>query len=431
MIVCSINLNKRMESLRKSSEFPVWLDSHNVDILFIQEASKKELNTEFFSGFTFLGGDEVLSIWCKQEFSFSVPKRISGFIQKFDVGYVTFYNIYLDAYKKRNRKNQLEYISTVLQDTSSSNPLILLGDFNIAPRDIDGIFNNKVSSFNSIIDRGALKNLLEQNNLVDKIPKSEEIIYTIERIYNGKPIRFRCDLALIHEDILNYINIKYDHTTRKEFNFTDHSALLIDVPMTLCENSLLSDFYTYYPYKTAISRKNPSSLAIELAKKVIKKENIVSILDYGCGYGKDVEFYNSIGLNAEGYDPHEKYGYNKEINQKFDCITIVYVLNVLPSPYERLNVIRNASKYLKDDGILMIATRSSYEIETQADQKNWECHNDGYWSSKSRGTFQKGIDEQEIIDLGNLCGFTKTEYTTLIKVNKNTSVMVMKKNKRE
>ena len=35
---------------------------------------------------------------------------------------------------------------------------------------------------------------------------------------------------------------------------------------------------------------------------------------------------------------------------------------------------------------------------------DWPAHHDGYWSSKAKGTFQRGIPTEEIIALGRRAG---------------------------
>jgi hypothetical protein len=75
---------------------------------------------------------------------------------------------------------------------------------------------------------------------------------------------------------------------------------------------------------------------------------------------------------------------------------LVFVLNVLPDPWERVRVLKQAAKYLARGGHMLVVTRSPREIQTRATQAGWIRHNDGYWSSVRQRTFQRGISEAEI-----------------------------------
>ena len=71
-----------------------------------------------------------------------------------------------------------------------------------------------------------------------------------------------------------------------------------------------------------------------------------NVLDYGCGYGKDVDFIKTTGLRCSGYDPHYAPDYPV---QKFDTIICQYVLNVL-LPEEQADVLMSISELLKPKG---------------------------------------------------------------------------------
>ncbi len=88
-----------------------------------------------------------------------------------------------------------------------------------------------------------------------------------------------------------------------------------------------------YSHLTAKERDNPSlPVRILLEKKLL----IGKVLDFGCGFGKDVEFLKSKNIDCQGFDP---YYFPDEPNEKFDTILCFYVLNVL-FPEEQNKVIR-------------------------------------------------------------------------------------------
>ena len=77
------------------------------------------------------------------------------------------------------------------------------------------------------------------------------------------------------------------------------------------------------------------------------------VLDYGCGFGKDVEFLNSKNHNCSGYDPFYAPEYPEK---KFDTIICNYVLNVL-LPEEQADVLMSVSELLKPTGKAYFAVR--------------------------------------------------------------------------
>jgi len=130
-----------------------------------------------------------------------------------------------------------------------------------------------------------------------------------------------------------------------------------------------------------------------------------SLFDYGCGYGKDVEFYCSLGIDAFGYDPH--IGFVRTAlpeGRLFDVVCVVYVLNILPRIDDRVSVISHAARFLHAHGRLFIATRNSRDVIAAARKGRWKQHNDGFWSNEKRGMFQSGIDDKDIRRYASLAG---------------------------
>ena len=78
-----------------------------------------------------------------------------------------------------------------------------------------------------------------------------------------------------------------------------------------------------------------------------------SVLDYGCGYGRDVEFLRSRGFDAQGYDPHY---FSEAPTRKFDTILCFYVLNVLFAD-EQTAVLMDIARLLKPTGRAYFAVR--------------------------------------------------------------------------
>jgi len=150
---------------------------------------------------------------------------------------------------------------------------------------------------------------------------------------------------------------------------------------------------TYNPEnskRTAISRTMPSKpLRILLSKDLLNKDD--TILDYGCGKGKDIEHLKSLGFrHVIGFDPYNpKYAHPENLIPDYDTILNFYVLNVL-LPEERDLVVENLMNLIKEDGQIFIAVRD-YSENVMGTQ-----YADGVLTS--RGTFQKLFSPEELIE---------------------------------
>jgi endonuclease/exonuclease/phosphatase family metal-dependent hydrolase len=140
-----------------------------------------------------------------------------------------FHNLYLNAYKTTIRAEQLRQIARGIQALPPRSH-VLMGDFNLAPEPMDGLFGGKPSHFNTRIDRGPFFDLLETVGLVDIHSGEPDRQYTIERYQREKLSQFRCDLALVTKDLEARIALRYDHSVRLGDNaLTDHSALILSL----------------------------------------------------------------------------------------------------------------------------------------------------------------------------------------------------------
>jgi diadenosine tetraphosphate (Ap4A) HIT family hydrolase len=108
-----------------------------------------------------------------------------------------------------------------------------------------------------------------------------------------------------------------------------------------------------------LTAKERESLSFP-AKFLLNKNLIVGdILDFGCGFGKDVELLNEKGLNVLGYDKHY---FPNFPTKKFDTIICFYVLNVLMQE-EQSNVLMQISQLLKPTGKAYFAVRRDVQNE--------------------------------------------------------------------
>jgi len=417
-ILASINLNKRMKSQTSRARLGRWLELNRVQFLFAQEPwrSRTGLDANFI-GWVPVGGNEKVFAWIDSRLELPDHKLIEIFWQRIELGYLVIYNVYLDAYHQTTRASQLRQIRQGVID-EKDRPVLIVGDFNLAPNPIDGLFGAQESIFNSEVDREPFRQLLESGHLIDLGYSKEQPLWTVERELQGSKVQFRCDLALASDYMVHELKLHYDSSIRSgEEAFTDHSALLIDIPVNIREtehqleifhrgslSSASNGGFKFKPEMTAIHRKEPSPIARKLLATFHNNPTVRSILDYGCGYGEDVRFYQRMGLEADGYDPSPPFGWSKKPTRKFDIVTVIFVLNVLPNPWERLKVLWDAAQYLSRQGLMVVTTRSDSEIQQEAKKKGWSTFNDGYWSHEGKGTFQRGLSQEEILILAKRVG---------------------------
>lgn len=143
------------------------------------------------------------------------------------------------------------------------------------------------------------------------------------------------------------------------------------------------------------------------------------ILDFGCGYGADVEFLREEGFKAEGYDPNTP-EFSKMPRGKFNTVMCTYVLNVVDNPED---VLAAAWKYVKKGGRLVVTCRSKADVDYAAARGCWKRVGHG-WET-SRGSYQEGYTLNKLI---GVCTSVKDDrlglYSTL--VNGNPMVVMVK-----
>jgi len=427
--LASVNLNKRLGNTAARAKLTAWLHHHHVDVLVAQEPWKPVNRTAVnLADYRPVGGD--LFCWSAERFTIPPVSRPESFVQRLEPGWLVVYNTYLECRSVTSRRRQLRRFQEIIA-VEDGRPILACGDFNLAPRRVDGLNNGRPSNFNSSIDRRPFAELLVDNGLVDATA-TETPQFTIERRQSALRSRFRCDLALVPGHLLPMVDVRYNHSTRaSEQAFTDHSGILMDVPVTLAtvavedRNALfaplpeLTDRALFTsseckPHKTAMSRVRPSPFARTVVDVLVPRLGITSVLDHGCGRGSDVDHYRAAGLDADGWDPHPGFGWNAKHDRRYDLVANIFVLNVLPDPWQRIQALQHAAQFVRPGGCLFIVTRSPADIDPKAASANWPSHQDGYWSSEAKDTFQKGICTEEIIALGLRAGLELAAEQTLL-----------------
>jgi diadenosine tetraphosphate (Ap4A) HIT family hydrolase len=111
-----------------------------------------------------------------------------------------------------------------------------------------------------------------------------------------------------------------------------------------------------YSHLTAKEREK-----ISFPAKLLLNKNLLigDVLDFGCGFGKDVELLSEKGICIIGYDKHY---FPQYPTKKFDTIICFYVLNVL-LPEEQATVLMELSQLVKPTGKVFIAVRRDLYFE--------------------------------------------------------------------
>lgn len=427
MLLASINLNKRLGANDARFRLATWLRAHQVQVVLAQEPFKPADRTPpVIAGFTFAGGDGHLAAWINEDLAAPAVSCPRPWVQRIELDWLVVLQVHLDAYASASRTAQLAELG-VLAAAEDGRPLLICGDFNLAPRAEDGLFGEETSTFTTDGERAMLRQLRQGAGLVDTTA-DEAPAFTFERVLSGRLSRFRCDLALISDHLALATEVTTDASVRSDPTaFTDHSAVLIDLPLTLEEAEpgdvlfSLSDLDgaknplpssrkgAVQPHKTAMSRQAPSPASRAVTEHLTGPFGVNSLLDHGCGRGADVAHYRSRDLDAEGFDPHEPFGWPRPKRQAFDLVTSMFVLNVLPDPWQRIQALKDAASFARPGGHVVVVTRSPEEITRAAAGGGWARHHDGFWSSQGKGTFQRGITAEEITALARRAGLVLTE----------------------
>ena len=169
----------------------------------------------------------------------------------------------------------------------------------------------------------------------------------------------------------------------------------------------------FEPWNTAMARRGPSIIAKGLVDtgfvdclpedgKIWKAR--MSVLDWGCGKGADVEFYHRHQIPSLGFDPRMPgptmwTNYCYDAFKGFDVVTCIYVLNTIPTHSRRVVCLQDAERWINPHSAMIVAARSKSDIDRCAKKGGWKRHGDGYISSKTRRTFQHGMTPVELANI--------------------------------
>ncbi len=155
-------------------------------------------------------------------------------------------------------------------------------------------------------------------------------------------------------------------------------------------------------YLTAMTRSKPSAPAVHAYTNIIVPRKFNSVLDWGSGKGRDVIFFRENKLRVAGYDPY--YNPTKpKLSPKYDCVMCTYVLNTIKTKRRRVDCLREARKYLRRDGRMVISARSKVSLDKEV-KDSWSLCGDGWITG--RETFQHGFDIAELVEVAKAASLT-------------------------
>lgn len=161
--------------------------------------------------------------------------------------------------------------------------------------------------------------------------------------------------------------------------------------------------------------------ALSYPAKIIQNKNLLQgdVLDFGCGFGSDVELLRSKGISITGYDKHY---FPEYPTKKFDTIICFYVLNVL-LPEEQSVVLMELSQLIKPSGKVYIAVRrdvyyEGFRTHKLHQKKTYQCNVKLSFKSIFKNEFCEIYEYQhynQVVTSQNDCPFcSPTKETRLI-----------------
>lgn len=137
-------------------------------------------------------------------------------------------------------------------------------------------------------------------------------------------------------------------------------------------------------HKTAI-RRGDFSRPVKCALRDCLINPSVSVFDYGCGRGEDLELLAADGISCSGWDPVYR---PEAVRSPADVVNLGYVINVVEDPKERASTLRSAWDLCRH--ILIV----SAQVLVSGRGKDPVEFGDGILTN--RGTFQKFFEQGEL-----------------------------------
>jgi exonuclease III len=229
MRIVSANLNQRLGNPAARSRVGIWLGTKAPDLFLSQEPFKpSQQERPSIGGYRLVSTSPLISCWIAQRHP--CPKVVEHSERWHEIRHngVCAHNVYLSPNSSAERRALLNDLSNAIRE-AEANAMVITGDFNLAPRLEDGLFGDQPSTFTRPPERRAFEDLLASANLVDATCPSPggNLEFTFERVRQGRPNRFRCDLALISSHISEAAAVKYDHSVRALPGAPDRAGVVV------------------------------------------------------------------------------------------------------------------------------------------------------------------------------------------------------------
>jgi hypothetical protein len=177
MILASVNAKKRLGALDARKRFGLWLERREVTLVVVQEGWRAGGSVPPPPpGMLFLDGDAALAAWIREGIGRPRVHRSEAWWQTVLLGHLAIHSVHLDPYTAAKRIEQLQ----ILAERLPTGDIIVLGDFNLAPRLVDGIYGTLPSRFTSAGERRAFAEVLATRGLADATC-AEPPEYTLSR----------------------------------------------------------------------------------------------------------------------------------------------------------------------------------------------------------------------------------------------------------
>lgn len=136
------------------------------------------------------------------------------------------------------------------------------------------------------------------------------------------------------------------------------------------------------------SNNDPAAKPSEVLK-LVKQNDCQYVLDYGCGKGVLVEFFNNNSITCEGFDPAVEEFFNKPSHKTgYDCITCLDVLEHIP--YNGIDILlSDICSYNAQYTLFNVALRKASQLLPNGSNAHLIVEDKDWWFCKLHNTFPK------------------------------------------
>lgn len=136
------------------------------------------------------------------------------------------------------------------------------------------------------------------------------------------------------------------------------------------------------------SNNDPAAKPSEVLK-LIKQNDCHHILDYGCGKGVLVEFFNNNNVSCDGFDPAvEKFLHKPSYATGYDCVICLDVLEHIP--YHSIDdLLSDISFYDTRFIFFNIALRKASQLLSNGSNAHLIVEDKDWWIDKIKSTFTR------------------------------------------